>query len=220
MIDKAEAVRRTAEFARTRHAGSQPCHDFSHVERVLALAERLGQDEGADLFVLRLAALLHDIGRGIEGRIGPEPDRHEELSAELAGPFLAGLGLPGETVSAVLEAIVAHRHRRGRLPGTVEARCLFDADKLDSLGAVGVARAYLWLGEHGRSVHYPPESWAGVDPSDNATENDSLQREWEIKLSRLKDGMFTRRGKAMAGERSERMERILKEIDREVSGEA
>jgi len=218
MTDRNRILENAREYARERHAGTPPCHDFSHVERVLALAERLAPGEGADLFTLRLATLLHDIGRGLEARIGPDPDRHEELSAELASAFLAGQGLGDDETEPVLEAILAHRHRRGRVPAGPEARCLFDADKLDSLGAVGVARAYLWLGEHGRSVHYPRESWAGVDPRDNATENDSFQREWEIKLSRLKDGLHTVLGREIAAERSARMLRILEEIEREVAG--
>jgi uncharacterized protein len=211
---------RARAFAMERHAGTPPCHDFSHVERVLAIAERLAAEEGAELFIVRLAALLHDIGRGLEPRIGPDPDRHEELSAELARPFLAAQGLAAGEAERVLGAILEHRHRRGRVPATVESRCLYDADKLDSLGAVGVARAYLWLGEHGRSVHYAAETWRGVDPANNATENDSLQREWEIKLSGLKDALYTESGRAMAARRHERMERFLYDMEREVRGEA
>ena len=220
MIDEASILLRVRTFALDRHRGTPPCHDFSHVERVYALAERIGVKEGADLFIVRLATLLHDIGRGIEARIGPDPDRHEELSAELARPFLSSLDLPAELVDQVIAAILTHRHRRGRVPGSLEARCLYDADKLDSIGAVGVARAYLWLGEHGRSVYYPPESWAGVDPANNAIENDSLQREWEIKLGRIKDGLFTRSGKALATTRHERMKRFLEQMEQEVRGES
>ncbi len=205
-------------FAIERHAETPPCHDFSHVERVLATAERLAREEGADLFVVRLAALLHDIGRGLEPRVGPDPDRHEELSADLARPFLEARGLPAVTVERVIEAVLNHRHRRGRAPESLEAKCLYDADKLDSLGAVGVARAYLWLGEHGRSVRYAPESWAGVDRKNNAIENDSLQREWEIKLAGLKDALYTESGRRIAAERHERMRRFLDDMEREVAG--
>jgi uncharacterized protein len=220
MIDEASVLARVRAFAIERHRGTPPCHDFTHVERVYALAERIAVEEGADLFLVRLATLLHDTGRGIEARIGPDPDRHEELSAELSRPFLVGLGLPAELVDQVIAAILTHRHRRGRVPGSLEARCLYDADKLDSLGAVGVARAYLWLGEHGRSVHYPPESWSGVDPANNAIEHDSLQREWEIKLGRIKDGLFTTTGKVLAAGRHERMKHFLDDMEREVCGEA
>lgn len=202
-------------FAEERQLSSGACHDFSHVERVYRLAERIGRAEEADLFILRAAALLHDIGRGLEPRRGPEPDRHEELSAELARPFLEGLGLPEQRVEAIVDAILQHRHRRGREPESLEARCLFDADKLDSLGAVGVARAYLWLGEHGRSVYYPRESWIDVDPSNNETAVDSFQREWHIKLGKLKAGMYTAEGRRLAEERHERMARILDEIEEE-----
>ena len=219
MRDETAILAEARAYAAACHAGTPPCHDFSHVERVLAMAERLAIEEGADLFVVRLAALLHDIGRGHEERIGPDPDRHEEESARLAAPFLAGAGIPEATAAAVVEAILAHRHRRGREPRSLEARCLYDADKLDSLGAVGAARAYLWLGEHGRSVYYDEASWAGVDPSDNAAANDSFQREWAIKLSRLKDRMHTATGRRIATERHRRMERILDELRREAAGE-
>ncbi len=218
MIDHDEILERARLFARERHAGTPPCHDFSHIERVLATAERLAREEQAELFIVQLATLLHDTGRGLEPRTGPDPDRHEELSVELARPFLVETGLPAVEIERVLDAILNHRHRRGRVPDSIEAQCLYDADKLDSLGAVGVARAYLWLGEHGRSVHYPRESWAGVDAANNATENDSLQREWEIKLAGLKDGLYTRSGRSLAQERHERMARFLAEMELEVQG--
>ena len=220
MIDQASTLEKVRAFAVERHLGTPPCHDFTHVQRVYALAERIGAEEGADVFIVRLAALLHDIGRGIEARIGPDPDRHEELSAELAKPFLLGMGLTLTLVDQVISAILTHRHRRGRIPESLEARCLYDADKLDSLGAVGVARAYLWLGEHGRSVYYPPESWSEVDPANNAIENDSMQREWVIKLGRIKDGLFTTTGKALAEGRHERMKKFLDEMELEVRGES
>ncbi len=217
-IDDA-ALDAIAAFARDAHAGAAPSHDFSHVERVLAVAERIARDEGADLRVVRAAALLHDIGRRHEERMGPDPDRHEEVSAELAAPFLRSLGVSEPAIERVIEAILAHRHRRGRESASPEAACLYDADKLDSLGAVGVARAYLWLGEHGRSVYYPEAEWARVDPASNATEVDSFQREWVIKLGKLKDRMRTRFGAVIASERHARMERILREIESEALGQ-
>jgi uncharacterized protein len=218
--DDSELLAAIRAYAEECQLSSGSCHDFSHVERVYRLAERIARGEGADLFIVRAAALLHDIGRGLEPRRGKAPDRHEELSAELAQPFLEGLGLASERVRAIVDAILQHRHRRGREPQSLEARCLFDADKLDSLGAVGVARAYLWLGEHGRSVYYPEESWIGVDPANNETAVDSFQREWHIKLGKLKNGMYTEEGKRLAEERHERMARILAEIEEEAGSPA
>ncbi len=216
--DDSALLGRIENFARAKQLSSGACHDFSHVERVYRLAEHIAESEGADLFVVRAAALLHDIGRAAEKSKGPEPDRHEELSVEFASPFLEELGVSPERRQAILDAILQHRHRRGRAPQSPEAKCLFDADKLDSLGAVGVARAYLWLGEHGRSVYYPESSWKDIDPADNASANDSFQREWQIKLRGLKDGMYTAEGRRLAAERHRRMERILGEIEDEAAG--
>jgi uncharacterized protein len=223
-LSEADILARARAFSAAAHASSGPCHDFSHVERVLALAERIAAREGADLETVRLAALLHDVGRGGDAGAGPgagagpTTDRHEEVSAEMAAPFLRSLGLPEPTVGAVLEAILRHRHRRGGKPESLEARCLYDADKLDSLGAVGAARAFLWLGEHGRSVWYPRPEWEGLDPEENAAETDSFQREWHIKLRHLRDRMHTAEGRRIAVLRHERMLRILEEIDAETAG--
>ncbi len=217
--EESEAVLASLErFARGLHEGAGPAHDFSHVERVLALAERIAEAEGADLFVVRAAALLHDAGRTTDEGKESRGDRHEEESAELARPLLDSLGVEASIRDRVIAAILRHRHRRGAEPEALEDKCLYDADKLDSLGAVGTARAYLWLGEYGRSVHYRSDSWAGVDLKSNATEADSFQREWEIKLRHLAARMTTATGRALARERHERMERILAWIEDEVAG--
>jgi uncharacterized protein len=220
-MNQEQALAAAKAFAVKAHEQAGPAHDFSHVERVYALAERIARAEGADLFTVRMASLLHDVGRSVESeRSETGPDRHEEESVKLAKPFLEGLGLESEQIKRILDAILRHRHRRAREPVTLEDKCLFDADKLDSLGAVGIARAYLWLGEYGRSVYYPPESYAQVDPSNNSVEADSAQREFEIKLKHLKDRMHTATGRRIAQERHERMERILIEIEAEVRGES
>ncbi len=215
----AELLSKIREFAMEAHAGAGPAHDFQHITRVYALAERIGDAEGADPFILRAATLLHDVGRSVEKRSGAEPDRHEEHSADLAAPLLKKLGIEEPVAQRILAAILRHRHRRGLGPERLEECCLYDADKLDSIGAVGVARAYLWLGEFGRSVHYPQAQWIGVDPADNSTQVDSVQREWHIKLRHLKDKMLTPTGRMLAIERHERMERFLKDLEEEILGQ-
>lgn len=207
---------RARELAESLHRGFAPSHDFSHVERVYRMAERIAAAEHADLFIVRVSTLLHDIGRAEEAKIGG--DRHEELSVRMAGPFLEEMGVSREQREAILHAIASHRHRRDNKPQTLEAKCLYDADKLDSLGAVGVARSYLWLGEHGRSVYYEEGSYAHIDPKDNSPDVDSTQREWHVKLRHLKDHMYTETGRAIAVERHARMARIIDEIEKEVKG--
>jgi len=216
--EERDALARAREISRSIHAGFAPSHDFSHAERVYRLVERIADSEGADLFIVRMAALLHDIGRAEESKNNNAEDIHEELSVRMAGPILDGLGVSSDKKDAILHAIATHRHRRGGEPRTLEAKCLFDADKLDSLGAVGIARSYLWLGEHGRSVYYPEEEYAGVDPKNNSAEVDSTQREWHIKLKGLKDKMYTVTGRKIAQERHDRMARIIDEIEKEVLG--
>jgi uncharacterized protein len=219
-MDESAALKIMREFARSRHEGAGPAHDFSHVERVLALAERIALAEGADPFIVRAAALLHDVGRATDEGKESRGDRHEEESAELAGPLLESLGIEGSTRERIIKAILRHRHRKGAAPEALEERCLYDADKLDSLGAVGTARAYLWLGEYGRSVHYSAQDWEGIDPRDNSVDCDSFQREWHIKLRLLAGRMGTATGKALAAERHARMERILAWIEDEVCGQS
>ena len=217
-MDEREALARARDISRTIHEGFAPSHDFSHAERVYRLAGRIAAAENADLFIVRMAALLHDIGRAEESKDGDSGDIHEEIGVRMAGPILESLDIHGEKKEAILHAIATHRHRRGEEPRTIEARCLYDADKLDSLGAVGIARSYLWLGERGRSVYYPPEEYSGIDPKDNGIAVDSTQREWHIKLKYLKDKMYTATGRAIALERHDRMARIIDEIEKEVEG--
>ena len=139
--EERDALARAREISRSIHAGFAPSHDFSHAERVYRLAERIADAEGADLFIVRMAALLHDIGRAEESKNNNAEDIHEELSVRMTGPILDGLGVSSDKKDAILHAIATHRHRRGGEPRTLEAKCLFDADKLDSLGAVGIARS-------------------------------------------------------------------------------
>ena len=138
----------SVEQARALYAAGDAAHDFDHVLRVTALAVHIAQAEGADVEIVRTAALLHDIGLD-NGRVG-----HEEVAAERARGILAGQ--PPEKVEAVTQAIRSHRFRAGPPPQTLEAKCLFDADKLDAIGAIGVARVFAYGGAAGQRL------WAEV----------------------------------------------------------
>ena len=131
----------TIDQARDWYTVSDQVHDFDHVIRVYRLAEVLAEKEGADLEIVRAAALLHDA----ESASGDDQTRlaHHEAAADFAGKTLAEEGWPAERIQAVQECILSHRFRAGKAPETLEAKVLFDADKLDAIGAIGVARA-LW----------------------------------------------------------------------------
>jgi uncharacterized protein len=200
--------------ARRLLEASRGSHDWDHTERVYSLCLRIGRKEGADLGVLKLAALLHDVGRNEEdasnGRVC-----HGRAGAALARRVLKEQGLDEDTVERVAHCVRAHRFRKGVPPKTLEARVLFDADKLDSIGAVGVGRAFLFAGEVGARLHDPDVDPARTRPY---TSEDTAYREYLVKLSRVKDRMFTREGKRLARERHRFMKKFFLRLNRETAG--
>ncbi|MFP4422023.1 MAG: HD domain-containing protein [Desulfococcaceae bacterium] len=189
-------------------------HGWDHTLRVAALCEEIGRREGADLDVLAAAALLHDIGRRDQDE-AKGAVCHAERSAELAGPILAGLnGFSPEWRKNVLHCVRTHRFRGKNVPETPEARVLFDADKLDAIGAVGVARAYLFAGEIGAALHSPN---VDVTVSSAYSRDDTGYREYRVKLLGIRDRMLTETGREMAEERHRFMvaffDRFLAEVE-------
>jgi uncharacterized protein len=189
-------------------------HDWDHTERVRRLSLRIGRKEKADLGVLELAALLHDIGREEEdrsyGRIC-----HARIGAALAKAILESYGCDPATVRVVVEAIRTHRFRKGGAPRTLEARILFDADKLDSIGAVGIGRAFLFAGEVGARLH---DKEIDVGKTKPYTREDTAYREYLVKLSRVRDRMTTREGKRVAAERHRFMAAFFDRLNKETDG--
>jgi len=206
----------TITEAQRYYGTADAVHDFDHVLRVLALAERIGQAEGADMEVVRTAALLHDAGREQAEAAGLD---HAIFAANRAREILNGQ--PGEKVEAIVHAIAAHRFRTMPEPSTLEAQVLFDADKLDAIGAVGVARAFAYGGAHGQRLWAPigevnVARWTleGDDP-----QNHTPVHEFVVKLSRLKGRLFTPTGRSIAEERHAYMVAFFERFDAEVRGE-
>ena len=205
----------SVEEARRYYGDNDAVHDFDHVLRVLALAERIGRAEGADMEIVRAAVLLHDVGRAQADAGGLD---HAVVGAEQACEILAEQ--PPAKVEAVAHAIVAHRYRTAPQPETLEAQVLFDADKLDAIGAVGVARAFAYGGAHGQRL------WASTESVDLARwreEGDDPDahtpfHEFVVKLSQLKDQLFTSTGSAIAEERHAYMVGFFERMDAEVTG--
>jgi uncharacterized protein len=198
----------SSEEARRYYAGAEPAHDFDHVLRVLALAERIGQAEGADLEIVRAAALLHDVG----GRHRPG---HAQTGAQRAREILQGH--PPEKIEAVAQAIATHSFREKSTPQTLEARVLYDADKLDAIGAIGVARAYAVSGQMGQRLWAPV--LADYRWEARGTIEHTAVHEFVFKLSRLKETLFTPTAKAIAEERHRYMVEFFSRLEREVKGE-
>jgi uncharacterized protein len=208
-----EVLPKIYEIAKQRFADARGSHDWEHTLRVLRLCRRIGPAEGADMLVLEAAALLHDIGR-------PHQDAangsvcHAVHGAAIAGRLVASLPLTDARRDNIIHSVRAHRFRDDYFPESIEAKVLFDADKLDAIGAVGVARAYQFAGELGACLHNP-----GLPPekAEPYSKNDTGYREFCVKLSKIKDRMLTAEGRRMAQDRHDFMvaffNRFLEEFD-------
>ena len=195
-------------------AAVRSSHGWDHVVRVRRLAEAIAREEGARLDVVVPAALLHDIGRQAEEESGGSVC-HAGLGAREAGALLDEMGAGPELRDAIVHCVATHRFRSGAAPRSLEAKVLFDADKLDSIGAIGLGRAFLYAGEVGARLHNPesdPEACPARGPEDSAL------REFLVKLRWVRDRMFTEAGRRLAGDRHAFMERFFERLDAEVKG--
>jgi uncharacterized protein len=206
-----EAVRREARKFFRSARGS---HAWDHTERVFRLCLRIGRREKADLDILRLAALLHDIGREEED-LSNGRTCHAEKGAVLAVRILRKHGIADERIARVVRCIQTHRYRGQLVPDSLEGKILFDADKLDSIGAVGIGRAFLFAGEVGARLHDPKIQVQKTKPY---TKEDTAYREFLVKLSRVKGRMFTAEGKRIAGERHKFMTEFFRRLNKETTG--
>jgi uncharacterized protein len=209
-----ELLERVKKFARKHFNNTQVSHAWDHTLRVYRLCERIGPKEGADMRVLLAAAYLHDIGRaGQDAANGAVC--HAREGARIARPFLAALPLSRGRRENIIHCIKAHRFRGNQGPTTLEAKVLFDADKLDAIGAVGIARAYLFAGEVGARLHAPE---VRVEDSRPYSENDTGFREYRVKLRKIRDHMLTKEGRRLAADRHAFMEHFFKQFIKEYEG--
>lgn len=195
--EPASPVDQIRDTARKLFEGARHSHDWEHTLRVVRLCEKIGPAEGADMQVVRIAAFLHDIGRCSENE-AKGAVCHADRGRRMAQPLITPLDLTRPQKDNILHCIQAHRFRGSRKPGTTEARVLFDADKLDAIGAVGVARAYLFAGEIGARLH---NDSIPIEDTRPYSREDTGYREYRLKLCKLKDRMLTGQGRRLARER-------------------
>lgn len=192
----------TVDTARSWYSLSDPVHGFDHVLRVLVLAEYIAETEGADLEIVRASALLHD-AEG-EQAVAGNPQRldHHHSAASFAATILRADGWPEKRIAAVQHCIRSHRFRNNaEEPQTLEAKVLFDADKLDAIGAVGVARAIAYAVRSGQPPYAEPSLHFLNTGECQPGEPHSAYHEYLFKLSKLKDRLYTPTAKALASER-------------------
>src|SRR5713101_5894104 len=197
-------------------------HDYDHLVRVIALADKIQASEGGDLSTIWAAVALHDIGQERERRHGGD---HASIGAEWAAQLLKDTQFPQASIPAVQQAIRAHRMTGGVIPQTLEGRILYDADKIDCLGAIGIGRLYIITGRYNQKV-YSPVPAEVVEPVDPKLIRQLRRRpdyspsiEFQLLFGNLPERMTTISGRELARERFAFMEEFFSRLRKEVEGE-
>ena len=189
-------------------------HDYFHTIRVYNMALRIADEENADTLIVSLAALLHDVD---DVKLSPETSKNKDNARK----FLKENNMDGDYINLICEIIdeISYKGSNSRPPKTLEGKCVQDADRLDAIGAIGIARAFAYGGNHNRVMHNPSEP-----PTLNMTESEyrnhvstTINHFYE-KLFNLKDLMNTETAKKIAEKRTEYMKEYIDEFMNEWDG--
>ncbi len=211
-LDRLDALRDALRVEAADRMAQDSAHDLAHLDRVWANAQKLAETESeADLKVLLGAAYLHDLVN--LPKDSPRRNKASSLAAAAAAPILRNIGFDNHEVAAAQHAIATHSFSAGLTPKSLEARILRDADRLDALGAIGIARTFAVGGAMARALYDENDPFAEArDLDDTAYALDH----WPVKLFRLPEDMLTAAGKAMAMERVANMRIYGKALAREL----
>lgn len=206
---------RCCAFVAPRLASADGAHDLAHVRRVVAGARRLAVEEGADLAVVQIAAWLHDCVIVPKG--SPDRAMASRWSARDAGAWLASAGYDGARIGAIEHAIAAHSFSAKIEPETLEARVVQDADRLDSLGAIGLARCLVTGQAMGGTIYDEADPFAALGRAldDRANSLDHLP----IKLLTLVGTMRTASARREAERRAEFLRAYARQLAHELGVE-
>ncbi len=207
----------TLEQAQTWYDPRDPVHGFDHVLRVLRTAEWLARAYDADLAIVRAAALLHDVEGAAPGS-GSSRTAHEQASAEFARGVLAAEGWADDRVEAVVHCIQTHRYRGEAAPQTLEAQILFDADKLDVVGAFGVARTIGYALQAGQPLFSEPSAAFREGGEGEPGEPHSAYHEYEFKLRHIPDLLHTPLARRLGAARARTLELFFAQLAEEARG--
>jgi uncharacterized protein len=200
-----------AAFLATEQSRTDAAHDEGHVRRVVANARKLAEAEGADLAIVLPAAWLHDCVAIAKN--SAERSSASRLAAECAGGFLRASGYPVEHISAIEHAIEAHSFSARVVPQTLEAKVVQDADRLEALGAVGIARTLITGGANRTPFYDPSEPFPITRAADDRT---SIIDHFFTKLLTLAETMQTASGRAAAQQRAQFLKQFLTQLGSEI----
>lgn len=196
-MNKAEILSQTHAFIQQQFLGETTGHDYYHIERVVKNAKAIVSTENADEFLVELAAWLHDVG---DYKLHDGVDKSEILITE----FLSSIHVSQEIINRVLEIVSQVSFSKGNIPTSIEAQIVQDADRLDAIGAIGIARCFAYGGSKQREIYNPQ------NPKDT-----SLQH-FDDKLLKLKDLMNTPSARKMAEKRHQFILEFLEEFYAEI----
>ena len=212
-----DIIRRTADFVQKELYGAEGGHDWWHINRVWNLSKHIALTEKADLLVVELGALLHDIADS------KFHSGDETIGPLKAGNFLKSLNVDSDIIAHIENIITNISFKGGRVKQTfqsIELDIIQDADRLDAMGAIGIARTFNYGGHKNREIYNPH-----IEPNLNMTKEEyknssapSINHFYE-KLLLLKDRMNTETGRKMAERRHQFMEDYLNEFYSEWKGE-
>ncbi|MCK4745025.1 HD domain-containing protein [Candidatus Parcubacteria bacterium] len=201
-------------------------HTFDHVMRVYNLAIYLAKNQNVDLEVIKAASLLHDIGSKKEIDDATGKIDHAIEGAKMAKLILENLGYPKNKIKHIQDCIISHRYRTKNKPKTQEAKIVFDADKLETVGAIGIARAFAWVGKNNANIYrkvnidkYANENLGGkINGKIKDKTKHSPQINWETKDKYILNFLYTNKAKQVAKERMIFSKIFLKRLEDEING--
>jgi len=199
-MDKNKILEQAQAYIRKTFLEEGTGHDYFHIERVVTNARKILKKEKADGFLVELAAWVHDIG---DYKLHQGVDKAEELITA----FLTSIEVDAETIQRVNEIVSQVSFSKGNKPTSIEAEIVQDADRLDAIGAVGIARCFAYGGSTGNLL---------FNPEDQSKDASSVQHFYD-KLFKLKDLMNTTTAKQIAEERHQYMEGFIQQFYREVN---
>jgi uncharacterized protein len=192
--------------------GMDPAHDFNHIMRVYKNAEIIGRSEGTDMEVLLPAVLLHDIV--VYPKRSTKSSRSSDESAYLAKKILKKYGYSQDQISKICYCIRVHSYTKKVVPTSLEGRILQDADRLDALGAIGIARTFSVAGSEKRLFYNADDPFCRSNR--NLDDKKWTLDHFQTKLLKLEEIMHTETAKKVARERTRFMILFIRQLQKEI----
>lgn len=211
MYDNKKIIQETIKFVSNYLDNNSNGHDLFHIERVVNNAKLISKVEGGDIFVIELSAWLHDVG---DYKVNDGIEKHNDIIPQ----FLQSLEVSNSLILKVMEVISSVSYKGGynQTIISLEGKIVQDADRLDAIGAIGIARAFAYGGSKNRTMYDPtirPKVYENFEAYKNS--NSPTINHFYEKLLKLKDLMHTQTAKKMAEERHQFMENYLNQFFKE-----